>query len=179
MVFGILRTFKWSQKFYAPKEYLSDEEQKEKPKSLPRTFWGWLGPVFSAGQDEVIRTAGVDAAMYAHVCSISFPCRKHSSSRSRAGVIDIWHPVWSKGLSRCGPRRATSPCGGAFQFLFRSTCRGNSLLLWLLQVHEDPQIRTLPAAATLSCSWLNHERSRSKLHRHFGTTGCSLRGCPL
>lgn len=66
LVFGILRTFSWSQKFYAPKEFLTDEEQKEKPKPLPRTFWGWLGPLFSSGQDEVIRTAGVDAAMYAH-----------------------------------------------------------------------------------------------------------------
>jgi Late exocytosis, associated with Golgi transport len=59
-----LRSFKWSKKFYAPKEYLTNEEQKEKPKSLPSTFWGWLGPLFSASQDEVIRTAGVDAAMY-------------------------------------------------------------------------------------------------------------------
>jgi hypothetical protein len=63
LVFGVLRSFRWCNKFFAPKEYLSDEQLAEKPKALPATLWGWIGPLFSADQNEIIRTAGVDAAM--------------------------------------------------------------------------------------------------------------------
>ena len=35
-----------------------------KPRRLPTSFWGWILPVFGASEDEVIRVAGVDAAMY-------------------------------------------------------------------------------------------------------------------
>jgi len=35
-----------------------------KPRRLPTSFRGWIAPVFSTSEDEVIRVSGVDAAMY-------------------------------------------------------------------------------------------------------------------
>ena len=49
-----------------------------KPKRLPTSFWGWIAPVYSASEDEVIRVAGVDAAMYLRLLAFGAlgPCEE-------------------------------------------------------------------------------------------------------
>ena len=42
---------------------------KHKPKRLPLSFWGWLFPVYKTTEDELIRVAGFDAAMYMRIIS--------------------------------------------------------------------------------------------------------------
>ncbi len=52
-----------------------------KPKRLPTSFWGWIAPVYSASEDEVIRVAGVDAAMYLRLLAFGAlePCEESST----------------------------------------------------------------------------------------------------
>ena len=40
-----------------------------KPRRLPTSFRGWIAPVYSTSEDEVIRVSGVDAAMYLRLIS--------------------------------------------------------------------------------------------------------------
>ena len=55
-----------------------------KPRRLPTSFWGWILPVFGASEDEVIRVAGVDAAMYLRLLAFG-ACRGYlPQSCSRA-----------------------------------------------------------------------------------------------
>ncbi|KAK9811621.1 hypothetical protein WJX72_007134 [[Myrmecia] bisecta] len=65
LFFGIFRTNRYTQKFYAPKRYMRGLDKR--PLRLPRTFWGWLKPVHKYTQKEIIELAGMDAAMYLRV----------------------------------------------------------------------------------------------------------------
>ncbi|KAK9840790.1 hypothetical protein WJX81_004889 [Elliptochloris bilobata] len=70
LFFGVFRKSRICKKFYAPKRYMKGKGAK--PRRLPTSFWGWIAPVYSASEDEVIRVAGVDAAMYLRL--LAFGC---------------------------------------------------------------------------------------------------------
>ena len=63
-----------------------------KPRRLPTSFWGWILPVYSASEDEVIRVAGVDAAMYLRLLSFG-ACQGafHSSCEQAKGFSSL---IW-------------------------------------------------------------------------------------
>jgi len=52
---------------------------KHKPKRLPLSFWGWLVPVYKTTEEDMLKIAGFDAAIYMRIISFgitnnSFAC---------------------------------------------------------------------------------------------------------
>ena len=48
---------------------MESTERAGKPQTLPKKFYGWLRPAWASSEEEVIRTAGYDAAMYVKILS--------------------------------------------------------------------------------------------------------------
>lgn len=42
---------------------------KHKPKRLPLSFWGWLIPVYKTTEEDLLKIAGFDAAVYMRIIS--------------------------------------------------------------------------------------------------------------
>jgi hypothetical protein len=71
LLFSKWRLAKLTRKFYAPKRYVVTEGYP-KPPPLATTFGGWVPQVFKMSEAEVIRCAGVDAAMYLKILRMGF-----------------------------------------------------------------------------------------------------------
>uniref|UniRef100_A0AAD5H1R9 ERD4-related membrane protein n=1 Tax=Chlorella ohadii TaxID=2649997 RepID=A0AAD5H1R9_9CHLO len=71
LLFSKWRLAKLTRKFYAPKSYV-ETEGYPKPPPLAKTFGGWVPQVFKMSEAEVIRCAGVDAAMYLKILRMGF-----------------------------------------------------------------------------------------------------------
>ena len=92
LLFGLLRCRGGLASFYAPKAYvlrllaaycgekhgshtaalhrfLSDADQKVKPRRLQSSFFGWIGPTLQTREEELIGVAGIDAAVYMRLLS--------------------------------------------------------------------------------------------------------------
>ncbi|CAF1112329.1 unnamed protein product [Adineta ricciae] len=61
VLFIIIRTI--FKRIYEPKTYLGDEKQRVKP--LPRTPYGWLPALLKMPPEDLIRTSGLDAYLFA------------------------------------------------------------------------------------------------------------------
>lgn len=69
MLFNFLRRSSYTKKIYSPKRYMENEKYK-RPKQLPETFWfGWIPALLKFDEEEVIKIAGYDAAMYLRLFS--------------------------------------------------------------------------------------------------------------
>lgn len=64
--FSIYRRLRFTRKFFAPKRYPRDRSEY-KPPRLRNRLDAWIRQVIAASEEEVIRSAGVDAAMYIKV----------------------------------------------------------------------------------------------------------------
>ncbi|EIE18583.1 DUF221-domain-containing protein [Coccomyxa subellipsoidea C-169] len=65
--FGFARMSSLCKKFYAPKRFTRG--LKHKPKRLPLSFWGWLIPVYKTTEEDLLKIAGFDAAVYMRIIS--------------------------------------------------------------------------------------------------------------
>ncbi|KAK9902019.1 hypothetical protein WJX75_001351 [Coccomyxa subellipsoidea] len=65
--FGFARMSNLCKKFYAPKRFTRG--LKHKPKRLPLSFWGWLIPVYKTTEEDLLKIAGFDAAVYMRIIS--------------------------------------------------------------------------------------------------------------
>ena len=67
--FNVLRRSQYTKKIYAPKRYV-DHPKYMRPKQLPDTYFlGWVRPLFSFTEEDIIKTAGYDAAVYLRLFS--------------------------------------------------------------------------------------------------------------
>lgn len=61
IIFSVLRIRPFTRKFYAPKRY--DPEVKHKPRKLPGSLFGWMGPTLLYPEDEILTVAGMDVVV--------------------------------------------------------------------------------------------------------------------
>lgn len=59
--FSLWRRLRKTKKFYSPKLY---QHTVDKPPKLSKSFIGWVPEVWGQGEDELVRFAGMDAAVY-------------------------------------------------------------------------------------------------------------------
>lgn len=71
LLFSKWRRAKLTRKFYAPKRYVVTEGYP-KPPPLAKTLGGWVPQVLKMSEAEVIRCAGLDAAMYLKILRMGF-----------------------------------------------------------------------------------------------------------
>lgn len=79
IIFSILRTAQLTRKYYAPKRYADDV--KHRPMRLPLGFFGWIKPVWTYPEEEVIKVSGLDAAVFVRILRFGFD-------------IFLWISVW-------------------------------------------------------------------------------------
>ena len=58
--------------------YQKGRRRAGRPYQLPQTFAGWVAPAWSTSQDEIIRVAGYDAAMYIKALSFGQRFPQHN-----------------------------------------------------------------------------------------------------
>lgn len=56
-----------------------------KPRTLPKKFAGWLGPAWATSEEELVRVAGYDAAMYVKILTYSASCNRRTVTDASFG----------------------------------------------------------------------------------------------
>lgn len=83
-IFNVLRSLPLFNKFYAPKRYMKGSGYS-KPSRLPNGWMlQWVRAVFAYNQDEIVKVAGYDAAMYLTIFSFGMKL---------FAVLSVWNLI--------------------------------------------------------------------------------------
>lgn len=75
---------------------------KHKPKRLPLSFWGWLIPVYKTTEEDLLKIAGFDAAVYMRIISFGewlLDCSFDRTSKAIMLYLDLNHLLPLQALS--------------------------------------------------------------------------------